>query len=495
MRTTLRQSGRLLSTFALGLVLMSGKAVMAQHDIRGITGGATTAPVFNLYAFPFNMDLPDGSSVYMWGYGDLDAGSQATHPEGAGYNMPQYPGPTLIVNQGATVTINLTNYGVPQPVSIVVAGHDVTATPTSGSAGLITRTATVGGAVAQYTFTASQPGTYVYHSLAGPNPGLQMEMGLQGALIVRPTGYDSNTNRIAYPAAGADYDQEFLYLLSEVDPDLHFEIERGHYNHVTQSDRKATIWFVNGRVFPELFHENYETLYPHAPYQALAQSHPGERVLVREVNTGSDSHPFHHHGENLTFIARDGRVLSSDGGATANLGRSDNTVNIAPKQTIDMVWSWSGKDLNWDIYGPVTTNCTDADNDMEDDAANVDADGDPILVMCHDAACKDGTANGGTEPGQDGFDDYNHEYCLDHTKPFPVTLPGVQDLTLGGWWSGSPFLGDSGGLPPGEGGLNPFGGYFLVWHSHAEKELTTFDIFPGGSLSAVVVFPPYITIE
>ena len=86
-----------------------------------------------------------------------------------------------------------------------------------------------------------------------------------------------------------------------------------------------------------------------------------------------------------------------------------------------------------------------------------------------------------------GFDPDTGEYCPDHGKDFPVTLPGAQDLTLGGWWSGSPFLGDTGDLPPGEGGLNPFGGYFFVWHSHAEKELTTFDIFPGGSLGAVVV--------
>ena len=110
------------------------------------------------------------------------------------------------------------------------------------------------------------------------------------------------------------------------------------------------------------------------------------------------------------------------------------------------------------------------------------------LVMCHDATCTD------VSPA-DGFDDVNHEYCPDHGKALPVNLPGVQDLSLGGWWSGSPFLGDAGDLPPGEGGLNPFGGYFLVWHSHNEKELTTFDIFPGGSLSAVVVLPPYVPID
>ena len=479
MKTRLIQSGRFLSHLAIGCLLAAScQIASAQHDIRGITG-----PTFNLYAFPFNMDLPDGSSVHMWGFGDMGAGANATHSEGDGYNLPQYPGPTLIVNEGDAVTISLTNSGVPQPVSIEVAGHKVTAT--GGDPGLFSQTVDV-GATATFSFTASEPGTYVYHSLGGPNPGLQMEMGLQGALIVRPAGYNATTNRVAYSAAGADYDQEFLYLLSEIDPDLHFEIERGHYTHVTQSDRYATIWLVNGRVFPELFDDNYSALYPHAPYQSIAQAHPGDRVLIREVDTGSDSHPFHHHGENLTFVARDGRVLSSDGGVTADLGRSDNTINMAPKQTVDLIWKWTGKDLNWDIYGPLSTGCTDADNNMEDDATNLE-DGEEILVMCHDDIC--------TDANSDGFDDSNHEYCADHNKAFPVALPGVQDLTLGGWWSGSPFLGDSGGLPPGEGGLNPFGGYFLVWHSHNEKELTTFDIFPGGSLSAVVVYPSYITIE
>jgi hypothetical protein len=335
-----------------------------------------------------------------------------------------------------------------------------------------------------YTFAATEPGTYIYHSLDGPNPGLHAEMGLQGVLIVRPS--DFGTDRSAYDENETDYDQEFLYLLTEVDPDIHFQVERGHINHFTQADRLAKIWFVNGRVFPDLFQGDYNSLFPHQPYQSLASANPGDRVLIREVNAGLDSHPFHHHGENMTFIARDGRPLSSDG-ITADLGRSDNTLNSAPKQVVDMIWTWTGKDLNWDIYGPISTTCTDADNNMEDDA-------NP-LVVCNDPNCNDAVNNRTGAAGPDGFDDVNYQYCADHGKSVPVTLPGVQDLTLGGWWSGSPFLGDTGDLPPGEGGLNPFGGYFLVWHSHAEKELTTFDIFPGGSLSAVVVLPPYIPVN
>jgi hypothetical protein len=380
---------------------------------------------------------------------------------------------------------------VPDPVSIVVTGHQVTASRISGTDGGLVTQAAEEGEIVEYSFTAGTPGTYLYHSLDGANPGLHQEMGLAGALIVRPDP-GTNMGRNAYgDNTGSDYDQEFLYLLTDVDPDIHKEMEGGHRGHFTYHNRYATIWFVNGRAFPDLFQGDYNPLFPNQPYESLAQAHPGDKVLVRAVNAGSDSHPFHFHGENMYVIGRDGRKVASAGQDVANLGISLNTLNSAPKQTADMLWTWSGKGLNWDVYGPVRTpeECTDGDNNMEDDA-NPGAG-----VMCHDDFCRDGIANGGTQATEDGFDDYNHEYCPDHGKPIPVALPGVGDLTLGGWWSGSPYLGDVGDLPPGEGGLNPFGGYFLVWHSHAEKELTTFNIFPGGTLSAVVVLPPYVDIQ
>ncbi len=94
-------TGRLLGVFVIGLVLAFPWArAQAAHEISGISGQTT----FNLYAFPFNMNLPDGSSIHMWGFGDMDGSQQG------GYNVPQYPAPTLIVNQGESITINLTNY-------------------------------------------------------------------------------------------------------------------------------------------------------------------------------------------------------------------------------------------------------------------------------------------------------------------------------------------------------------------------------------------------
>ena len=192
-----------------------------------------------------------------------------------------------------------------------------------------------------YTFTPTEPGTYIYHSLDGSNPGLHVEMGLLGVLIVRP----ADGSRTAYgDGTGTDYEQEFLSLLTEVDPEIHLQMERGHVTHFTNSDRFAKVWFVNGRVFPDLFQGDYNPLFPHQPYESLAQAHPGDNVLVRQVNAGQDSHPFHFHGENLRFIGRDGRKLSSDD-VVADLGRSDNTINSAPKQAIDV-------DLDLDRQGP-----------------------------------------------------------------------------------------------------------------------------------------------
>ncbi len=464
MKTRFKHSGRLLGALLLGLALLPwAGAQAAGHAIRGIVG-----PTFNLYAAPFNISLPEGTSLYMWGFGDMNMGASATHAEGNGYYLPQYPAPTLIVTEGQAVTINLINYGVPDtlpvsdgaggvtnvnnPVSIVVTGHNVTAS--GGTPGLVTNGAMYGQTVT-YTFTAGKPGTYVYHSLGGPNPGLHTEMGLVGALIVRP----ADASQSAYGSGtGTDYDQEYLYFLTEADPDVHFQMERGHYGHFTNNDRYATIYFVNGRVYPDLVQGDFNPLFPHQPYQSLSFSHPLDRVMVRNVNGGHDSHPFHYHGENHRFIGRDGHMLSSNG-LVADLGRSDNTINSAAKQSVDTLWTWYGRDLGWDIYGT----------------------GPAYAHSCNDRG--------------DGYDDVTHEYCPDHGKPLPVTLPGVAELTLGGYWSGSPYMGDVGDLPPGEGGLNPNGGYFFVWHSHAEKELTTFDIFPGGSLSAMVVLPTNVTIE
>jgi hypothetical protein len=82
-------------------------------------------------------------------------------------------------------------------------------------------------------------------------------------------------------------------------------------------------------------------------------------------------------------------------------------------------------------------------------------------------------------------------HCQDLEGPLgKVVLPEQQAMTFGGLWTGSPYLGQLGALPPDQGGLNPFGGFSYMWHSHTEKELTNDDIFPGGMMTMMIVEAP-----
>ena len=73
-------------------------------------------------------------------------------------------------------------------------------------------------------------------------------------------------------------------------------------------------------------------------------------------------------------------------------------------------------------------------------------------------------------------------------------MPEQFSLAFGGFWSGSPFLGTVALLPPGEGGLNPNAGYTYMWHSHTEKEIINFDVFPGGMMTMLIVEPMSVPI-
>src|SRR4030065_233474 len=70
------------------------------------------------------------------------------------------------------------------------------------------------------TFAATQPGTYLYHS--GTQPAVQVEMGLLGTLIVRPSAADPLHQ--AYGHAATRFDHEYLFLLTEMDPAIHDQV-------------------------------------------------------------------------------------------------------------------------------------------------------------------------------------------------------------------------------------------------------------------------------
>ena len=421
---------------ALALILLAAEAgwtaplPASVGVIDGVAG-----PAFTLTARGGYLSTPEGNSVYFWGLAD-------------GASPVQYPSPTLIVSEGDLVSVTLTNE-LAVPVSLVFPGQAVTAAAVSAPTqfGPLTleagpAAAGLAGGTVRYEFTASRPGTYIYHS--GTRPDLQVDMGLVGAIIVRPAGFDAMAPT-AYGTASSAYDAEYLFLLTEMDPAIHRLVERGLMDSVDTTGFFPTYWFINGRAAPDTMYPPYVGRLPTQPYNSMPMIEPGRKLLMRVVGGGRDLHPFHHHGNHARIIARDARLLDTAAGATggADLSYEVFTVQAVPGQTVDAIFSWTGEALGWDIYGH-------APGDMMEDG----------------------------------------EYGPDHGKPFPVLLPENQDLTFGGFWTGSPFLGTLSSLPPGEGGMNPMAGYVYMWHSHTEKEMVNNDIFPGGMMTMLIVMPP-----
>src|ERR1700687_2306036 len=227
-------------------VVMAAMSLLLTATAHAAAPGIT-GPIFNLTAQPAYLSQPDGAMVYSWGYGCTTPGAghtfapSTTIMPGATCPSMQVPGTPLIVTEGQTVRVTLTN-GLPASAgntSILFPGFNVTTS--GGVVGLLTQEAAPGGTVT-YTFTAGTPGTRAYYS--GTQGDLQVEMGLYGAIIVLPSGnptgctavgsvpahyvapgnvpeQDFRLASVAYDHAKSCYDREYLFQFSEMDPVIH----------------------------------------------------------------------------------------------------------------------------------------------------------------------------------------------------------------------------------------------------------------------------------
>jgi FtsP/CotA-like multicopper oxidase with cupredoxin domain len=400
----------------------------ASHAAPPDTGVACTSgtgpnPTFTLNAIDGYIQLPDGNIMYMWGFA----------PGGGAF---QHPGPVLCVNQGDTVTIVLNNT-LPEPVSIMFPGqanvlaNGAPAQPEGAGPALtsLTTTAPSGGSVT-YSFLADNAGSFIYES--GTLPQKQVRMGLFGALVVRPAavpsgGTSSNPADYAFNRADSQFtpSEEFMVLLSEIDPYQHEAAEFGvPFNLNTYQPR---YWLINGRGFPDSVADNFSPFLPDQPYGALARitpfgaAHPRPGA-IRYFNVGSEEFPFHPHGNNGLVIGRDGRPLA--GPAGQDLSFEKFAINIGPGQTWDVLFKW-----------------TDAENYSE-------------------------------------------------ANPVPVTIPQVNNQEFGMFYSGSPYLGKTGTLPPGASTLNECGEFYIISHNHALYQITSWGVNMSGPITYVRVDPP-----
>ncbi len=415
---------RLAAVLVIGLMAFSPFA--RERSAKAATGGTgivcTTGPSFLLTAQSGYIQMPDMNTMYMWSYGATGSGFQ-------------HPGPVLCVNQGDTVTVTLVNslpYGLSSSIMFPgqenVLANGVLAEPEfdgGGNLTSLTKSAPSGGSVT-YSFVANRPGTFLYES--GTDPKTQVPMGLFGALIVRPSAganfvYNRSDSRFT-PS------EEFLALLSEVDPYQHAAWEYGfnqgkNYN---LNNYRARYWMINGRGFPDSVADNYASWLPTQPYGALARIYPYDATghpypaVERFINVGTEEFPFHPHGQNGLVIGRDGYPMEGPGGE--DLSFEKFAVNIGPGQTWDVIFKW------YDAEGYTPSN------------------------------------------------------------PVPVSIPDLVNLSIGMFYSGSPYLGSQQTMPPGISTLNQCGEYYIISHNHALFQLDAFGQTMSGPITYLRIDPP-----
>jgi FtsP/CotA-like multicopper oxidase with cupredoxin domain len=245
-------------------------------------------------------------------------------------------------------------------------------------------------------------------------------------------------------------------------------------------------FMINGRSMPDDMDPNYASEYPHQPYNGNPHMHPGEQVLLRIIGQGRWQHPFHEHANHVRILARDGNLILSATDPNSLAGPALFTTTTTPGVAMDGIFYFTGRGLNWDMYGHNPNS------------------GDPLAKL---PCVPDANGYNTIDPTAINY----YEWCADHNKPLqvapfgdvegggPVTLPDPNIFTNGAWYGGSPYLGPNAttratgptGVTPPSGTIanSPSGeaGFAFMWHSHNEREITTNNAFPGGMMMMMLI--------
>jgi hypothetical protein len=208
-------------------------------------------------------------------------------------------------------------------------------------------------------------------------------------------------------------------------------------------------WLVNGRGFPDTIAPNFASWLPSQPYGALAHIQPNDEMythpdtgewvpnptpvnplpyLERFLNVSSQPLPFHPHGKNGVVIGQDGQPLRNSSGG--DLAYERFALVASPGQTYDALFRWHNREA------------------------------------------------------------YDPNAVLPDPQALPVTDPGWANLQYGPYYSGSPYLGEMGPMPPGFTTQVECGEFYIISHNHALFQLTSWGVPMTGPGTFMRVDPP-----
>jgi FtsP/CotA-like multicopper oxidase with cupredoxin domain len=212
----------------------------------------------------------------------------------------QVPGPRIRVTEGDRVRINVKN-NLPEATSVHWHGM-ILPNEMDGPAD-VTQKPIEPGEAFTYEFTASQQGTYFYHSHKAPDR--QQALGMYGAFIVDPKEPALDE---AY-----DYDLEYTIQLQE------WLAKEGYtYPAMLMEGAMPNFFTINGKAYPETETINMKV---------------GEKVRLRFVGSNNNFiHPMHVHGGPFEVVQTDGNPVPE----SARIEK--DTINVGPGERYDVIW-------------------------------------------------------------------------------------------------------------------------------------------------------------
>jgi FtsP/CotA-like multicopper oxidase with cupredoxin domain len=274
-----------MKSLALKKSARSLTVIMAVALVASATAANAAETVVDLRADVTTLTMPGGAVVTMWGYA-LGAGPVTV------------PGPAISVPPGDTLRINLTN-NLGAAVSVMIPGEPMPLDGTNTSPQVARNPdgrirsfthETAPGQTASYVWPSLKPGSYVYQSAT--HPAVQVQMGLYGAFT-----HDAAAGS-AYP--GVPYDRAVTLLYSEIDPALHDAVRDGVYGtpaYPSTINYKPDYYLINGVPYSD-------------PPPAVPTAVVGERVLLRLMNAGLQTHTPTLFGLHASLVAEDGNLYT-----------------------------------------------------------------------------------------------------------------------------------------------------------------------------------------
>ena len=305
------------------------------------TAGVASSVTYTLRVGMDNLVMPDNAVIPVWKIADAGAD-----------NVLRFPGPTLVGTVGDNLVITLVNglpadntpLGTGNGISIVIPGlgtpTDAAGTPLGPvyvipvvdnvslppRAVSFTQMTPANNGTRTYQFALSKPGTFLYQS--GSDPSVQVQMGIYGALIVRPVdlpqrAYDNTTPTQPVSA----FDNEIVLLYSAIDPFLHNAVTDNTFGteaFPSTMPYEPKYFLINGKPYqnqPDPLVQHHDPLPIGSP--------GGNGTLLRFLNADLQAHAPSFLDTYVTVIGEDGNLVP--------FARVHHTLLMTAGKTLDAI--------------------------------------------------------------------------------------------------------------------------------------------------------------